>query len=64
MAKTKKTSGKKKERVKELIKLGEAVTKMTSRNDELMTVAGINTFTKMKTLSERNRRKKHFGVEP
>ena len=46
MAKTKKTSGKKKEHVKELIQLGETVTKMASHNDELMTIAGINTFRK------------------
>lgn len=46
MAKTKKTSGKKKDRVKALIQLGETATKMASRNDELMTVAGINTFAK------------------
>lgn len=46
MAKTKKTSGKKKDCVKALIKLGETVTKMASRNDERMTIAGINTFTK------------------
>ena len=46
MAKTKKASGKKKDCVKALIQLGETVTKMASRNDELMTIAGINTFTK------------------
>lgn len=65
MAKTKKTSGKKKERVKELIKLGEAVTKMTSRNDELMTAAGINTFTKnAKSIDSIENLENIIGMEP
>lgn len=65
MAKTKKTSGKKKDRVKELIKLGKTVTKMASRNDELMTIAGINTFTKKaESIDTIERLENIIGMEP
>ena len=65
MAKTKKTSGKKKERVKELIKLGEAVTKMTSRNDELMTAAGIKKKKKnAKSIDSIENLENIIGTEP
>lgn len=65
MAKTKKTSGKKKDRVKELVKLGKTVTKMASRNDELMTIAGINTFTKKaESIDTIERLENIIGMEP
>ena len=65
MAKTKKTSGKKKDRVKALIQLGETATKMASRNDELMTVAGINTFTKnAESIDSIEKLENIIGMEP
>lgn len=65
MAKTKKASGKKKDRVKELIHLGETVTKMASRNDELMTIAGINTFTKTaESIASIENLENIIGMEP
>lgn len=65
MAKTKKTSGKKKEHVKELIQLGETITKMASHNDELMTVAGINTFTKnAESINSIENLENIIGMEP
>ena len=65
MAKTKKTSGKKKECVKALIQLGETATKMASRNDELMTVAGINTFTKnAESIDSIEKLENIIGMEP
>ena len=65
MAKTKKTSGKKKECVKALMQLGETATKMASRNDELMTVAGINTFTKStESIDSIEKLENIIGMEP